>query len=305
MNGRGIVGFLAGGLLWSLACQAQTVESRPGPVPAARANLAVAAGGSPWQLIAMYGLGEGTDHAAIAADGWRWNADLGRWHSLPAPAQIGSGRLAASALWLRDAVWLVGGYTVAADGSERSTPEIFRLDSDSGRWLLHTQMPTPVDDSVVLPLRDRWMLLISGWYDTGNVDLVQVYDVQRHLWSVSSQWPGPAVFGHAGGIVDDQLVVCDGVAVVGVVEGKRQFALRKGCWHGQVKFSEDAGAIQAVQWTELPEHPCPGTYRAAAVGTRRQGDRILFAGGGTAAYNFDGIGYDGQPVAPSACVFSY
>ncbi len=306
MTMRRFIAFLAVAL--SAGAPAQSPPSIAS-LPQARANVAVAAGGSPWQLVAMYGLGAGTDHAATASDGWRWDSRSGRWRSLPAPAQIGSGRLAASALWLDDRFWLIGGYTVAADGSERSTPEVYSLDTGSDRWLLHTQMRTPVDDSVALAFADRWMLLISGWYDTGNVDLVQIYDTRLNRWSVSSQWPGPAVFGHAGGIVDDQLVVCDGVAVVGVVDGKRQFALRKGCWHGQIVVEgepeADSSSVAAITWTALPEHPCPGTYRAAAVGTRRLGARVLFAGGGTRAYNFDGIGYDGDPVQPSACVFSY
>lgn len=294
-------------LIVLLSCAHTALGANPDwpDLPQPRANLAVAAGGDPWQLIAMYGLGRNVDHAAIAADGWRWDGVQGRWQALPAPAQIGAGRLAASALWLRDQAWLIGGYTVAADGSERSTAEIHRLDADSGRWITHTRMPTPVDDSVALAFADRWLLLISGWYDTGNVDLVQVYDAQRNRWAVSSQWPGPAVFGHAGGIVGDQMVICDGVAVVGVVDGKRQFALRKGCWHGQIEVDQQQSSIKAVTWSELPEHPCPGTYRAAATGTAWQGERVLFAGGGTRAYNYDGIGYDGEPVQPSACVFSY
>jgi len=267
--------------------------------------VAVVAGGDPWQLVAMYGLGEGVDHGAIQSDGWRWKSSAQRWEPLAAPAHIATGRLAASAYWLDGQPWLVGGYTVAADGSERSTAEIYRLDAASARWLVQTRMPTPVDDSVALPFRDRWLILVSGWYDTGNVDLVQIYDTQTNAWSVSSQWPGPAVFGQAGGIVDNQLVVCDGVAVVGVVDGKRQFALSKGCWHGTIALNPTEDAVAAVSWTELPEHPCPGTYRAAATGTTRDGARILFAGGGTGAYNFDGIGYNGEPVEPSACVFSY
>lgn len=277
----------------------------PDTLPLARANVAVTAGGDPWQLVAMYGLGEGVDHAAIQSDGWLWMASEGRWQPLAAPAHITNGRLAASAYWLGDQAWLVGGYTVGADGSESSTAEIYRLDAPSARWLVHTRMPTPVDDSVALNFRDRWLILVSGWYDTGNVDLVQIYDTQSNAWSVSSQWPGPAVFGQAGGIVDDQIVVCDGVAVVGVVDGKRQFALSKGCWHGAIALNDAQDAVAGIAWTELPEHPCPGTYRAAATGTTRNGARILFAGGGTRAYNFDGIGYDGAPVEPSACVFSY
>jgi hypothetical protein len=32
---------------------------------------------------------------------------------------------------------------------------------------------------------------------------------------------------------------------------------------------------------------------------------VLFAGGSATAYNYNGIGYDGTPAAPSARVFGY
>lgn len=298
-------------LLASLACAVAGVSAAgndvapatdwPQPLPSARANVAVAAGGQPWQLFAHYGLGEPADASAIAADGYRWTAESG-WQRVAPGEGVAQGRLAASAVWMAGSAWLIGGYTVADDGSEKSMPEVLRWQADVERWQQATVMPVPVDDSVALVYADRWLLLVSGWHDDGNVDLVQVYDSQADRWTQATPWPGPAVFGHAGGIVDEHLVICDGVAVVGMIDGKRQFALQSGCWHGLIGVNE---AQLDIRWKRLPSAPCPAAYRAAATGTTVDGPRILFAGGGTRAYNYDGIGYDGQPVPASDCVQSF
>ena len=40
-------------------------------------------------------------------------------------------------------------------------------------------MPVPVDDSVALSYKERYIYLISGWHNDGNVNLVQVYDTKK------------------------------------------------------------------------------------------------------------------------------
>jgi hypothetical protein len=45
-------------------------------------------------------------------------------------------------------------------------------------------------------------------------------------------------------------------------------------------------------------------YRMAAAGSSRLG-MIVFAGGSDNPYNFNGVGYDGEPSAASARVFAY
>ena len=43
----------------------------------------------------------------------------------------------------------------------------------------------------------------------------------------------------------------------------------------------------------------------ASTGTETGGPRVLFAGGSDNPYNYDGAGYDGEPSAPVATVFSF
>lgn len=52
-------------------------------------------------------------------------------------------------------------------------------------------------------------------------------------------------------------------------------------------------------------HPGRPLYRMAAAGTSRGGGRILFAGGSANPYNYDGMGYNGNPSEPSRLVFAF
>jgi hypothetical protein len=41
-------------------------------------------------------------------------------------------------------------------------------------------MPVPVDDDISLPYQSRYIYLISGWHNDGNVNLVQLYDTKTN-----------------------------------------------------------------------------------------------------------------------------
>ena len=164
-------------------------------------------------------------------------------------------------------------------------------------------MPVPVDDSVSLSYRDRYIYLVSGWHDTDNVDKVQVFDTETDSWQPVTPYPGAPVFGHAGGMAGGHMVICDGVKVVPPEEegGRRSFEASPECWLGTVS-AED---VTVIEWESLEHHPGPALYRMAAVGTTTGGSRVLFAGGSDNPYNYDGTGYDGEPSAPVATVFSF
>ncbi|OON63698.1 hypothetical protein B0920_10200 [Massilia sp. KIM] len=263
--------------------------------PAPRANWAVARAGD--QVYTFYGLGPGKTHADIARDVHALDLKNGRWRrvgEIPVP----EGRLAAAALTVGGKVYLIGGYTVSPRGEEVSTPEILRFLPSSGGFEQESRMPVPVDDSVALPWRERWIVLVSGWHDKGNVADVQIYDTETRQWLRATPYPGTPVFGHAGGLVGDTLVVCDGVSAAKGADGKNVFAMADECWQGKLDPQQPASIV----WQRLPAHPGPPLYRAGAVG---DAGRILFAGGSPRAYNYNGIGYDKLPAQPSDAVFSF
>lgn len=207
----------------------------------------------------------------------------------------GVGRLASVAATVGNRIYIYGGYTVAEDGSEHSTPEVWIFDPATETYARAADMPVPVDDSVAVVLDDRHVYLVSGWHETDNVDLVQVHDTQDDRWFQATAFPGDPVFGHAGGIVDHDMVICGGAAVIPpeTEGGRRSFVHSNTCWHGEIDGSDPA----VITWSEFPGHQGPARYRAAATGSARTG-MVHFTGGTDNPYNYNGIGYDGAPSRP-------
>jgi N-acetylneuraminic acid mutarotase len=298
-----LAGLLLIGLLLA-ACEPATpvlpAESLP-PLPEPVANNAVARAGMPGAgtLVSLMGLGPGREWRDVHARSFALPPGAIAWERMPDVPGPG-GRLAGSAVGLADAVILFGGYTVAADGDEVSVERVQRLDLATRAWRDLAPMPVPVDDAVAVLHRDRYVYLVSGWHDSGNVNLVQVYDVAQDRWFQATPWPGPAVFGHAGGIVGDVLVICDGVGIETRADAPRRFVAIAACYRGEIDGTDPA----RIDWRRLPWHGGRPLYRMAAAGSEARG-QVVFAGGSENPYNYDGIGYDGEPSAPSGRVFAF
>ncbi|MGJ8662691.1 MAG: Kelch repeat-containing protein [Marinicella sp.] len=247
------------------------------------------------QFYTFNGLTRGKEYQDITNDAYVWQA--GKWHIMKVPeAQLPV--LASVAVTVNDDVYLFGGYTVAADHSEKSIPNVWKIDghlisiNPRAEWQAMPPMPTPVDDTVALVYQDRYIYLISGWHDVDNVDLVQVFDTENATWHEASTFPLPPVFGHAGGIVNNKMVICDGVKV-DRQNDKKQFIAAAACVIGQI----DPADFTQISWTAIPHHSGTGYYRMAASGGDNQ--LIHFVGGSNNPYNFNGIGYNGIPAEPS------
>jgi len=250
-------------------------------------------------LYSFLGLGGGKTWQDITSAAFVLEPGAKNWTELePVPGK--AGRLAASAVSLGGAAWLFGGYTVAADGSEQSTEGVYRIrpGESAPQWV--TDMPVPVEDSVVLTYNDRYIYLVSGWHDLGNVNLVQVLDTQTMQWAQATPWPGAPVFGHAGGIHEGHLLVCDGVKIQYPADDTpRKFLPSDECWLGSI----DKQNHRKLSWRNVARHPGAARYRMAVTGNA-SGD-IVFTGGSVNPYNFNGIGYNGEPAETEGSVFSY
>lgn len=215
--------------------------------------------------------------------------------SVPVP----EGRLASSVVTVAGKIFIFGGYSVAANGDELSTPDVFAFDPATGCYEQMADMPTPVDDALAVPYQNRFIYLISGWHDEGNVSIVQMFDTLTNAWTEATPFPGTPVFGHAGGISGDSIIASDGVASI-FADGKRKFVAAKLTWRGDI----DPKKPTQITWRVVDAHGGPAQYRMAAIGDEA-GQRIVFAGGGDNPYNYDGIGYDGVPAKPSGGFFAY
>jgi len=250
-------------------------------------------------LYSFLGLGSGKTWRDTTSAAAVLNPGAETWTQL-STVPGGLGRLAASAINAGGAAWLFGGYTVAADGSEKSIPGVYRIRPGETELQWVTDMPIPVEDSVLLAYQDRYIYLVSGWHDLGNVNLVQVLDTQSMQWAQATPWPGAPVFGHSGGISQAQMLLCDGVKINYPPNDKpREFLPSKQCWSGRI----DEKNHRRIHWQPVPAHPGEARYRMAATGDANE--RVVFAGGAANPYNFNGIGYDGEPAETETSVFSY
>ncbi|MCW8876980.1 MAG: hypothetical protein OQJ89_03480 [Kangiellaceae bacterium] len=210
------------------------------------------------------------------------------------------GRLASIAVTINKEIYLFGGYTVAENHEEKSMPDVYRFNPKNEQFELVSKMPIPVDDTVALVYKKRFIYLISGWHDIGNIADVQVLDTQTMKWYFATPYPGSSVFGHSGGIVGESMVIVDGVKVDGIIDGKRNYKMASQSYLGKI----DPDDFTKINWSRLSDHPGKAMYRMAAVGSIQE-ELIVFAAGSDNPYNYNGIGYDGVPSKPSDKVFAW
>ena len=289
-----------------LAAAIPVVTGRPGdaalpdlPEPVTNNAVAVLHMEDGPALFSYMGLGPGKGHGDVHSKAWMLRQGSAAWEALP-DVPGASGRLASVAVGLYDRVFIFGGYTVAEDGAEVSMGEVYAFNPVDRTYQRRADIPVPVDDSWAFAYADRYIYLVSGWHDVGNVSDVQVLDTWEDRWFSATPFPGAPVFGHAGGIVGHLFVIADGVKVGAIIGGRRQYVMSDESWLGTINPEDPA----RIDWQRLPSHPGPAAYRMAAAGSDRLA-RIIFAGGSTNPYNYSGIGYDGRPSAPSRSMFAF
>lgn len=264
------------------------------PVPVTNNAVAAIATSGGVSVYSFLGMDSTRAPGGTTSAAYRWDVGSGEgW--LPLPAVPGPGRLAATAQVVRGRIYVLGGYTLAADGSERSVGDVNVYDPESGRWERGAGIPTPVDDAVSGVWRDSLIVLVSGWRDDGNVRDVQWYDPATDRWTRGTPIPGEPVFGHSGSVVGDEIVYIDGVRVA---EGDSRYAMNDEGWVGALDPSDPT----SISWSRPVAHPAPNVYRAASGVVGRI---ALFVGGTDNPYNYDGIGYDGEPSEPLRQVLAY
>lgn len=278
------------------------LRSEPGPpLPEAITNNAVASltiDGKA-RLFSFMGLGPARDYAAITRHAYVFEEEKDGWSALPdVPGAVG--RIAATAQAAGDRVYLLGGYSVAKDGKETTSPTLDIFDVRRSRYSRGTDIPVPVDDSVSGLWRDSLIYLVGGWSVSNNVAAVQIYDPAHDTWAAASPIVGAPVFGHSGGIVRDVIVYCGGARVQ--ASGTPRYVVNEECYRGDINAREPT----SVLWRRIANHPGPARYRAAAGPVETGGlTGILFAGGTSNPYNYNGVGYDGRPSEPETTSWIY
>lgn len=275
---------------------APAVVWRAGPaLPAPVTNNAVAAveTADGVSVFSFLGMDASKEHTGVTAVAYRWDVGTDAWRDLPSVP--GVGRLASTAQVVDGKIYVIGGYTVAADGSESSVPDVNIFDPETESWSRGANIPLPTDDAVSGVWRDSLIVLVSGWHDVDNVTAVQIYDPAQDRWSEATPIAGAPVFGHTGAIVGDVIAYVDGVRTDGT---DPRFVMDEASWHGEISPNDPT----AISWEPVEHHPGVPLYRAAGGSV---GAIAIFVGGSENPYNYDGIGYDGQPSEPIRQVLAY
>ena len=269
----------------------------PLPLPLSNNAVAITREGKDSKFFSFMGLGAKKTWNDITNRAFQLDLNSGKWTELrPVPGV--AGRLAASAAAVKDGVYLLGGYVVDGQGQEGTLPDVNILSPYENRWYRGQDIPVPVDDAVIGSYRDRYIYLISGWSKTDPVNNVQIYDTEKDKWMQATPIPGTPVFGHAGAIVGDTIIYVDGAYKNPA--GSPKYVVSSDCWMGKIT----KGDITKIAWTKLPAHPGNARYRIAA-GAGDKEDKVYFTGGTDNPYNYNGLGYNGQPSEPSPVTFAY
>ncbi len=270
-------------------------------LPVAISNNAVASAqiDGNWFIYSFLGLEKGKTYEDVSTYAARFNVNEQVWEELPEVPDH-TGRLGSTAESVNGNIYIFGGYTVAEDGSEISTEHVFKYNPVENTYERVSDMLLPVEDAVSLVYQDRYIYLVSGWNNTNNVSNVQVYDTETDSWSHATPYPGPPVFGHAGGIVGNTMVLSDGVQAI-VDSGERIFNMSPGSIKGEINPNNPG----EINWTRLKQHPGKARYRMAAVGVESPVEMVVFVGGSANPYDFNGIGYNMKPSFAEAGVFAY
>lgn len=254
-------------------------------------------------IASFMGIGQGKQQADIHNKVFMHTLGDFGWHDMPAvPSQQRlSGRIAASAVALNNNFFVFGGFSVNTDGSEQTVADSYRLDPITKRYTKLNDIPVPVDDAVALTYQNRYIYLVSGWSDNGNVNLVQLFDNYTQRWSQATPFPGNPVFGLAGAMLNNKMLLCDGVTLQYYTDRKREFVSEPACYLGSV--GDNANSID---WRKVPHPTGTARYRMAAIASKVDGkDVIAFVGGSTNPYNYNGIGYNNIASAPNSKVWLY
>lgn len=283
-----------------LILPAFAAERKLDPAPIAVSGNAVAAEKmeKTTYVYSFMGIGQKGTWDAVTNQAFALNTDTGKWTELkpvPGPA----GRVDAAAIAARDAVYLLGGFTVAGQGEQTSVRSMEMFLPGRAIWYRAQDMPVALDNTVIGVYRDRYIYTIGGRSQGNPVQTVQVYDAEDDKWSEGTPLAGTAVFGHGGGILDDTIVYVDG-AQLNTAGNRPRYAAATESWMGKIDHKNPA----KITWTKLPPHPGSAHYQIAAAGSEHD-HKIYFSGGSEQLYGYTGKTYAGTPAEASAMTFAF
>jgi hypothetical protein len=250
-----------------------------------------------FQLFSLMGIGPKKTWNAVSTVAYHLDAVSGKANTIhPVPGT--AGRIGAMAIGAGNQLFLFAGYVVF-EGGGMAVPDANLYQAAKDRWVRLADVPTAVGDAVIGVYHDRYIYLIGGRSNGRLISDVQIFDVVKGKWMSGTPSPGPAVFGHAGGLIGNTIVYVDG-AKANAAGGAPKFVASEECWMGKINHHNPA----TIDWTKLPNHPGNARFRIAGGSSEKDGV-IYFAGGSDDPHDYNGIGFDGKPAEPSPVTFAF
>ena len=274
----------------------ETRERAPLPEPLTNAAVTAFPVQETTGLAVFFGMGPGSAASDLSRHAWMFNPRINSWEQLP-DIPVSPGRIAAGAATAGGVLYLFGGFSFDETGREITHGEMLSFTPKTRRYERLNPLPLPVDDAVAGVWKDRYIYVVCGWSTDRPVVDVQVYDTQERRWFAATPFPGSPVFGHAGGIAGDRIIVVDGVTVKGS-GSLRWFAVVDDVYVGEIDPDEPSRIV----WSRKNPHPGRSRYRMASAVS---GGGMIFMGGTDNPYSIDGMGYNGVRSTPAEGVLRY
>lgn len=233
-------------------------------------------------VYSFSGIDESKLFSGIHKKAFKYDIQNDAWTTLP-DLPNGNGRIAAGASFVKDKIYIIGGYEVFADASEISVDLVHVFDPETDAYLADAApIPVPIDDHIQAVWRDSLIYIISGWSNTTNVPDVQIFNPSSNSWAEGTPVPNTntyKVFGSSGTIVGDTIYYSGGVRIVGGGFSSSN-VIRKGIINPNNPTE--------ITWSHKTSFDAVGYRMGAAVWNDT---RPVWIGGSEDAYNFDGISY--------------
>ena len=270
-------------------------QSRIPPMPAAVSNNAVASLKGGLEIYSLMGIGTKRTWDDVTNKVYVLRLASAKWaEGRPVPGV--AGRLGASAIGLKDKIFVFGGYVLDAQGEQIIVGDVNAYLTDERKWFRAADIPVPVEAAAIGLNQNRYIYLVGGRSKNGPVNNVQVYDIEKNTWSQATPFPGTPVFGLAGGLSDDTIVFLDGAKKNSGAGGP--YVASDECWLGKIERKDP----NKIAWSKLPPHPGPGRFGIVAG---EHGHTIVFSGGTTGPHDYKGLDSDGKQADVSPVTFSY
>jgi hypothetical protein len=199
------------------------------------------------------------------------------------------GKIASAASTVDGIIYIMGGYHVfEGPPFELSSDKVHRFDPELDSFLDDgASIPVPIDDHVQCVWRDSLIFLVSGWSDVDFVPDVQIYNPFLDDWMEGTDVPSGIQYEHFGasGVIIGDTIYYHGGAVGGSFSASGR--LRKGVI--------DPMDPTQISWTVIGNFTDMKSYRSGAVAVDQY---AMWLAGSQVTYNYNGISYGGNPVAP-------